>query len=153
MLLAAYPTEYDSVPLFYPKAAYDSIGSYVKGVAYATPDYNCLGYAVGFPGFLWPWRSAINGFAIPATMDEVELYLKDSYGYSKFTGAYQPQIMAYGETYLKIGHFAKAVGNDSKAKWGQWKLCIVLDGILITIPLLDMVKYKDILRNKKCGEI
>lgn len=77
-VLAAYPNEYDSVPLSYPKWAYDSIGSYVKAVAYATPDYNCLGYAVGFPGFLWPWRNATNGLDRPADMTEVEKYLKDS---------------------------------------------------------------------------
>jgi hypothetical protein len=118
-VLAAYPTEYYSVPLSYPASAYSSIGSYVKAVAYATPDYNCLGYAVGFPAFLWPWKNATTGGGRLADLPEVTKYLKDSFSYTTCTAPYQPQVMAYGENYLKIGHFAKGIGTDSKAKWGS----------------------------------
>ena len=95
-VFAAYPIEYTSVPLSQPAAVYASIGSYVKGVAYASPLYNCLGYAVNFPGWLWPWHSAIDGSDRPGDITEVTSYL-NGWGYNKFTGPYQPQVMAYGE--------------------------------------------------------
>ncbi|HCQ88811.1 MAG TPA: hypothetical protein DIU45_02425 [Clostridium sp.] len=81
---------------------------------YAPADstYNCLGYALGRSGWIWPWKPN----SLP-THAQVISYLRER-GYDPSDGI-SPQIVACGNS-SEITHFAKYIGtSETRAKWGR----------------------------------
>lgn len=116
----------------FPKSTYESMvktsGNYYY-LAAATPNYNCLGYALGDTNnWVWPW-----GGSNP-TLQQANNYMTSQmynpYPYS--SGASNVKIIAYGTSTNNVTHFSKAEGtNYSNAKWGKLERIQSLDGIHI----------------------
>ncbi|MEC0208684.1 hypothetical protein P4H70_06950, partial [Paenibacillus ehimensis] len=88
----------------------------------ATPQYNCLAYALGnYSNWVWPWGSN------NPSNSQVDTYLSNQ-GYKKSaamnsTDVAAYEIISYGTSDSSITHFARvAAYGYSNAKWGQLEL-------------------------------
>lgn len=88
----------------------------------ATPNYNCLAYAIGnYSSWVWPWAPD------NPSNSQVDTYLS-SKGFKKSadinsTDVAAYEIISYGTSSSNITHFSRvAAGGYSNAKWGQREL-------------------------------